>query len=141
MFEHLVGSSSKLKMKPGLIFLLRLAWDSRVRLPLLIMSGFMVFGLRIQMEINIDRTSRFLPRLRLDDDEIVITSDEEMDSDNEDGDDDDDETDNGGAHDDETTSWLSDSNCDTEQYDSYDEELVDSCYQHNACSPSPWSSS
>ncbi|KAF6202163.1 hypothetical protein GE061_004561 [Apolygus lucorum] len=68
-------------MKPGLIFLLRLAWESRIRLPLLIMSGFMAMGLRIQMEINIDRTSRFIPRLRLDDDEFALTDGEDMDTD------------------------------------------------------------
>jgi len=79
MLGYLVGGTSGgrglQKVKPGLFFLLQLAWESRTRLPLLIMSGFMVFGIRIQLEINIDRTVRFVPRLRLEDEEYISDDD------------------------------------------------------------------
>uniref|UniRef100_A0A0A9X9Y2 Zinc finger CCCH domain-containing protein 15 n=2 Tax=Lygus hesperus TaxID=30085 RepID=A0A0A9X9Y2_LYGHE len=120
MWEDLGRRAVQLRMKPGLIFLLRLAWESRIRLPLLIMSGFMALGLRIQMEINIDRTSRFIPRLRLDDDEFALTDGEDMDTDDES-----DETDENDDENDDDTSWLHGSNYDTEDYDSYDEEFYD----------------
>ncbi|GLG98673.1 Uncharacterized protein GBIM_05281 [Gryllus bimaculatus] len=38
----------------GLVFLFRLAWDCRFRLPLLITIGFMVLDVRMQLEINVD---------------------------------------------------------------------------------------
>lgn len=74
------GGRTLIRVKPGLMFLLRLAWESRARLPLLIMSGFMALGVRIQMEINIDRAVRFMPRLRLEDEEFIL-SDDELDDD------------------------------------------------------------
>lgn len=49
--------------KSGLLFLLNLAWESRVRLPFLIAIGFMVLDMRMQLEINIDMV-RQIPRLR-----------------------------------------------------------------------------
>lgn len=38
----------------ALIFLLRLAWKSRIRLPYLIMIGFMVLDIRLTLEIVVD---------------------------------------------------------------------------------------
>lgn len=49
--------------KTGLLFLLNLAWESRIRLPFLIAIGFMVLDMRMQLEINIDMV-RQIPRLR-----------------------------------------------------------------------------
>lgn len=65
------------RVKPGLLFLLRLAWESRARLPLLIMSGFMALGVRVQMEINIERAASFMPRLRLQEEELAVSDSEE----------------------------------------------------------------
>ncbi|KAL1130701.1 hypothetical protein AAG570_011942 [Ranatra chinensis] len=70
------------------MFLLRLAWESRARLPLLIASGFMALGVRIQLEINIDRAVRLMPRLRLEEED-----DEEEEEEEEDDEDEDDEED------------------------------------------------
>jgi len=36
-----------------LLFLLKLAWDCRYRLPLLITVGFMVLDVRMQLDINV----------------------------------------------------------------------------------------
>lgn len=44
----------------ALIFLLKLAWDSRVRLPLLITVGFMILDIRMQLDINVE--TRRVPR-------------------------------------------------------------------------------
>uniref|UniRef100_A0A6P7GW79 Uncharacterized protein LOC114347232 n=1 Tax=Diabrotica virgifera virgifera TaxID=50390 RepID=A0A6P7GW79_DIAVI len=46
-------------MKP-LLFLLKLAWDCRYRLPLLITVGFMVLDVRMQLDINVQ--TRRIPR-------------------------------------------------------------------------------
>ncbi|XP_072395583.1 uncharacterized protein [Diabrotica undecimpunctata] len=46
-------------MKP-LLFLLKLAWDCRYRLPLLITVGFMVLDVRMQLDINVQ--TRRMPR-------------------------------------------------------------------------------
>lgn len=40
-------------MDKAFMFLLKLAWDSRIRLPLLIAVGFLAFDIRMQLEINI----------------------------------------------------------------------------------------
>lgn len=40
-------------MDKALLFLLKLAWDSRIRLPVLIVVGFLVLDIRMQLEINI----------------------------------------------------------------------------------------
>lgn len=45
-----------------LLFLLKLAWDCRYRLPLLITVGFMVLDVRMQLDINIQM--RQIPRPR-----------------------------------------------------------------------------
>ncbi|XP_063240621.1 uncharacterized protein LOC134541264 [Bacillus rossius redtenbacheri] len=37
-----------------LLFLLKLAWSSRFRLPVLITVGFMILDIRMQLEINVD---------------------------------------------------------------------------------------
>ncbi|KAJ8896693.1 hypothetical protein PR048_002038 [Dryococelus australis] len=37
-----------------LSFLLKLAWSSRFRLPVLITVGFMILDIRMQLEINVD---------------------------------------------------------------------------------------
>lgn len=116
MFGLLGGSATKLRMKPGLIFLLKLAWESRIRLPLLIMSGFMALGLRIQMEINIDRSSQFLPRLRFDDDGVVIADIEGLETYEDDTEESEEE------ETDEDSSWERDLNYETES-DSSDDEL------------------
>lgn len=65
------------RVKPGLLFLLRLAWESRARLPLLIMSGFMALGVRVQMEINIERAASYMPRLRLQEEEPLMSDSED----------------------------------------------------------------
>ncbi|XP_050294705.1 uncharacterized protein LOC126734909 [Anthonomus grandis grandis] len=43
-----------------LLFLLKLAWDCRFRLPLLITVGFMVLDVRMQLDLNIQM--RQIPR-------------------------------------------------------------------------------
>nr|XP_023023260.1 uncharacterized protein LOC111511481 [Leptinotarsa decemlineata] len=45
-----------------LMFLLKLAWDCRYRLPLLITVGFMVLDVRMQLNINVQ--TRRVPRPR-----------------------------------------------------------------------------
>uniref|UniRef100_A0A161MEQ8 Uncharacterized protein n=2 Tax=Triatoma infestans TaxID=30076 RepID=A0A161MEQ8_TRIIF len=100
------GGRTLIRVKPGLMFLLRLAWESRARLPLLIMSGFMALGVRIQMEINIDRAVRFMPRLRLEDEEFIL-SDDELDEDDE-------------EDEDEESDWTTDGPFfDSQEYDPY----------------------
>lgn len=42
-------------LQDGLIFLMNLAWESRVRLPLLMTVAFMALNIRMQLEINIYR--------------------------------------------------------------------------------------
>lgn len=49
------------EMSP-LLFLLKLAWDCRYRLPLLITVGFMVLDVRMQLDINVQM--RQIPRPR-----------------------------------------------------------------------------
>ena len=71
------GESGLNRVKPGLLFLLRLAWESRARLPLLIMSGFMALGVRVQLEINIERAASFMPRLRLQEEDMVGSDSED----------------------------------------------------------------
>lgn len=44
------------------MFLLKLAWDSRFKLPLLITVGFMVLDIRMQLEITVE--SRRVRRIR-----------------------------------------------------------------------------
>lgn len=44
------------------MFLLKLAWDSRFKLPLLITIGFMVLDIRMQLEITVE--SRRVRRIR-----------------------------------------------------------------------------
>lgn len=44
----------------ALIFLIKLAWDCRVRLPLLITIGFMILDIRMQLDINVE--TRRIPR-------------------------------------------------------------------------------
>lgn len=44
----------------ALIFLLKLAWDCRLRLPLLITIGFMILDIRMQLDINVE--TRRVPR-------------------------------------------------------------------------------
>lgn len=51
----------RITMSP-LIFLLKLAWDCRYRLPLLITVGFMVLDIRMQLDINVQ--TRRIPRPR-----------------------------------------------------------------------------
>ncbi|XP_018576558.1 uncharacterized protein LOC108915086 isoform X2 [Anoplophora glabripennis] len=51
----------RLTMSP-LVFLLKLAWDCRYRLPLLITVGFMVLDIRMQLDINVQ--TRRIPRPR-----------------------------------------------------------------------------
>lgn len=54
---HLSPVSSALGLggafQKGLVFLLKLAWNSRFRLPVLITVGFMVLDVRMQLEINV----------------------------------------------------------------------------------------
>lgn len=54
-------------MDKALMFLIKLAWDSRIRLPLLIVVGFLAFDIRMQLEINIQTRRirrRAIPRHR-----------------------------------------------------------------------------
>lgn len=48
----LVGGSRGLP--PTLAFLFKLAWASRIRLPLLIAIGFMVTNIHLRLEINVN---------------------------------------------------------------------------------------
>lgn len=48
----LLGGSKGLP--PTLAFLFKLAWASRVRLPLLIAIGFMVTNIHLRLEINVN---------------------------------------------------------------------------------------
>ncbi|KAG4078366.1 hypothetical protein HA402_013076 [Bradysia odoriphaga] len=82
------------------LFLTKLAWDSRVTLPIIITGAFMVMDIRMQVEINV-HTERML--FQGDEDEIVDdnlndsdswTTDSDFD-DVDDDDDDDDEDDHG----------------------------------------------
>lgn len=50
------------RMDNALMFLLKLAWDSRFKLPLLITIGFMVLDIRMQLEITVE--SRRVRRTR-----------------------------------------------------------------------------
>ncbi|KAJ8946792.1 hypothetical protein NQ314_008775 [Rhamnusium bicolor] len=43
-----------------LVFLIKLAWDCRYRLPLLITVGFMILDIRMQLDINVQ--TRRIPR-------------------------------------------------------------------------------
>lgn len=81
--------------KTGLLFLLNLAWESRIRLPFLIAVGFMVLDMRMQLEINIDMV-RQIPRLRdqengeledgeFEDEEDMWETEEEYESEDESG--------------------------------------------------------
>lgn len=49
-----------IKNMDALIFLLKLAWDCRLRLPLLITIGFMILDIRMQLDINVE--TRRIPR-------------------------------------------------------------------------------
>lgn len=49
-------------MDNALLFLLKLAWDSRFKLPLLITLGFMVLDIRMQLEVTVE--SRRVRRIR-----------------------------------------------------------------------------
>lgn len=44
----------------ALLFLLKLAWHCRLRLPLIIVIGFMILDIRMQLDINVE--SRRIPR-------------------------------------------------------------------------------
>ena len=71
-------------MADAFSFLLKLAWESRYRIPLLIAIGFMAFDIRMMLEINVQmrriRPARILPPMELDD---VPVSDNYTDSDGE----------------------------------------------------------
>jgi len=75
----------------SLVFLLNLAWKSRVHLPVLIAVGFMVLDVRMQLEINVDVQVRHVHDQDGDDDE-----DDDDDDDEDDDDDDDDEMEDDG---------------------------------------------
>lgn len=69
----------------ALIFLLRLAWKSRVRLPYLIVIAFMVFDIRLSVEVEFNVERQTPEELGIE----GMDSDSDSDSD----DDDDDDTD------------------------------------------------
>lgn len=48
-------------LKKGFFFLIRLAWESRIRIPYLIAVAFMALDIRMQLEITVDRAVRQLP--------------------------------------------------------------------------------
>lgn len=52
----LVGAENCVRrtLPPGIIFLFKLAWQSKVRLPLLIALAFMLSDYHLQLEINVD---------------------------------------------------------------------------------------
>ena len=56
---------------PGLLFLFKLAWRSKVRLPVLIAVVFMVTNYHFQLEINVD------VRVRENNEEDLVNDDEE----------------------------------------------------------------
>lgn len=63
-------SSTVIYMDKALLFLIKLAWNSRIRLPVLIAVGFVAFDIRMQLEINIQTRrirGRPIPRRRIDD--------------------------------------------------------------------------
>lgn len=70
------------KMDP-LIFLLKLAWDCRFRLPLLITIGFMVLDVRMQVDINVHTGPRRLQRDELNRPEMGPQAGELFDTDGE----------------------------------------------------------
>lgn len=49
-------------MDNALLFLLKLAWESRFKLPLLITIGFMMLDIRMQLEVTVE--SRRVRRIR-----------------------------------------------------------------------------
>lgn len=71
----------------GLVFLLKLAWNSRFRLPVLITVGFMVLDVRMQLEINLDLEVAHVHNQ----DEDEVDDDEEEDDDRDDDEDSDEE--------------------------------------------------
>lgn len=52
-------------MDKTLLFLIKLAWESRLKLPLLITLGFMILDIRMQLEITVEtrrvRRARAIP--------------------------------------------------------------------------------
>lgn len=48
-------------LKKGFFFLIRLAWESRIRIPYIIAVAFMALDIRMQLEITVDRAVRQLP--------------------------------------------------------------------------------
>lgn len=67
-------------MDKTLLFLIKLAWESRLKLPLLITIGFMILDIRMQLEITIEtrrvRRARVIP---IDPDVDNIPEDEDDD--------------------------------------------------------------
>lgn len=57
------GNEIRMSEISPLVFLLKLAWDCRFRLPLLITVGFMVLDVRMQLDINVQM--RQIPRARI----------------------------------------------------------------------------
>lgn len=82
---HLSPVSSVLGLggafQKGLVFLLKLAWNSRFRLPVLITVGFMVLDVRMQLEVNVDIEVRHIHIQDDDDGEEGEDDDEEDDED------------------------------------------------------------
>lgn len=62
----LIGAEGALPstLPPGFSFLFKLAWESKVRLPILIAVAFMLTDYHLQLEINVD--------VRIQEEEIMI---------------------------------------------------------------------
>lgn len=58
-------------MAEAFTFLLKLAWESRYRIPLIIAISFMAFDIRMMLEINVQmrriQSARIHPPIELDD--------------------------------------------------------------------------
>lgn len=100
-------------VRPAFIYLMHLAWKSRLHIPFLLTVCFLVFDIRLQLEVNINMTRRRVNQrpgiepnvdanlnrglINVDDDEDDIDDDEsdeeEEDDVSEDEDDDDDDDD------------------------------------------------
>ncbi|GLV34556.1 uncharacterized protein CBL_09036 [Carabus blaptoides fortunei] len=96
---------SYVMLQEGLLFLMNLAWESRLRLPLLLTCAFMALNVRMQLEINVYTQNNGRNRLI----EVIQEAVETVDSDSDDSD---------------TQSWQTTDEWDAQSHTSDDTELA-----------------
>lgn len=79
-----MGSKVASSLRGPFSFLLRLAWESRIRLPVLITVAFMVLDVRMQLEINVNLAVRRIPMIVVEPDISDVESDDDDDIDEDD---------------------------------------------------------